>query len=62
MLQCLNCKRPLPQPQFECSRCKGDFCAACAEEARKCRACAKELSRFKTPETTVRSFVPGSGS
>jgi hypothetical protein len=63
MLSCVKCGKALAFPQFECSKCKGDFCRDCAAEAQKCKACATVLSRFRMPEAgATRDFVPGSGS
>lgn len=64
MLQCVKCGKHMPAPEFECSRCRGDFCPDCAAEMQRCKACASVLSRFRMPEATIpRNFIPGgSGS
>lgn len=63
MLHCVKCGKSMSSPQFECSRCKGDFCPECAAEVQKCRACSTVISKFRMPEGGLtKSFVPGSGS
>jgi len=63
MLHCVKCGKPMHSPQFECSRCRGDFCPDCATEIQRCKVCSAVLSKFRMPEASLtRDFIPGSGS
>lgn len=63
MLHCVKCGKPMSMPQFECSRCRGDFCRECAAELQKCKACSSVLSKFRMPDSGMtKELVPGSGS